>query len=235
MKPIRHLTLLLLICPSLWAADRTVPLQSREEIRETAREFLLREASSLQGGEVQVETSPIDRRLRLRRCDRPLEAFLPRGGRLIGATSVGVRCGGSTPWTLYVRAQVRAWGEVAVARRPLKRGERIRAEDLTLVRKDLSRLPDSVFRDPASAVDLMVRRDIPAGAVLDLTQLEKARLVRRGEQVTLVARAGGIEVRMQGTALRDAARDETVQVRNTRSKRIVEGRVVDFGLVEVGR
>ena len=49
-------------------------------------------------------------------------------------------------------------------------------------------------------------------------------LVRRGQRVTLVAMAGGIEVRAAGEAVADAGPDGRVRVLNLSSRRVVEGR-----------
>ena len=57
--------------------------------------------------------------------------------------------------------------------------------------------------------------------------------VRRGQRVVLVARAGGLVVRMDGKALASAAVEGVVRVQNRQSKRIVEGVVRAGGIVDV--
>ncbi|MDI9237406.1 flagellar basal body P-ring formation chaperone FlgA [Lysobacter sp. LF1] len=58
-------------------------------------------------------------------------------------------------------------------------------------------------------------------------------LVQRGDPVTLVSRVGGMEVRMAGRAMGAAAVGATVSVENTGSRRIIRGRLVGPGVVEV--
>lgn len=57
--------------------------------------------------------------------------------------------------------------------------------------------------------------------------------VQRGDPVTLVSRAGGMEVRVAGRVLGAAPIGGTVSVENTASRRIIRGRLVGPGLVEV--
>jgi len=57
--------------------------------------------------------------------------------------------------------------------------------------------------------------------------------VRRGQRVTLIASAGGIEVRAQGEAVADAMPDGRVRVLNLNSHRVVEGRVESRDSVRV--
>jgi flagella basal body P-ring formation protein FlgA len=57
--------------------------------------------------------------------------------------------------------------------------------------------------------------------------------VRRGDQVTLIARRGGLEVRSQGRALGEAGEAEQVNVENLSSRRQVRGVVNARGEVEV--
>lgn len=64
-------------------------------------------------------------------------------------------------------------------------------------------------------------------------QAEAPDVVRRGDPVTLVSRAGGMEVRMAGRVLGAAPVGATVSVENLGSRRIIRGRLVGPGFVEV--
>ena len=55
-------------------------------------------------------------------------------------------------------------------------------------------------------------------------------VVKRGQQVTLLASVGGIEVRATGRALNDAQAAGRVRVQNLASQMVVEG-VVESGSV----
>jgi len=57
--------------------------------------------------------------------------------------------------------------------------------------------------------------------------------LRRGDPVMLVARHGGVEVRMEGRALGPAQAGGRISVENTASHRVLRGRLAGDGLVEL--
>ena len=210
-----------------------VRFQDQEEILTAAREFLLNELSGSYGEESEVIVEPLDPRLRLTRCEEPLEAFLPAGGQLVGNTSIGVRCQTPKAWSLYVSAKVSVYSEVLVAARTLSRGTHLGAADVEFERRDLSRLPYGYLTDVAELDGKMSNRRINAGTVLTPSSLKDAPMVRRGERVILTIDTGGLQIRASGTAMQDGTRGQRIRVRNTGSKRVIEGVIIGPGLVEV--
>ncbi len=69
--------------------------------------------------------------------------------------------------------------------------------------------------------------------VLTLQQLEQAEVIRKGDQVVITARSGGLSVRMPGEALAKGGLTEQIRVRNLNSKRVVKATVIGPGQVEV--
>ena len=213
------------------ADDR--PMQSLDSIRDRVYQFLHDQLEPSQRKDAKIDIGRLDSRLRLRQCPAPLQAFAVGGRPTVGATSVGIRCTGKRPWTLYVTARVVVFDNVLVATRALGRGEQLKAGDLRPARKDLSRLPYGYFTEPDAAVGKVLKRGYLAGDVVQPNQLAAPVLVKRGQQVTLHAQAGGIEIHMGGKALSDGSAGERIRVQNTSSNRIVEGEVIGKGVVRV--
>ena len=229
----RHAGLLLaLLAVSAPAHAEPAARESVARIEQAAREFAQRQARSY-GGDPQVEITPLDPRLRLARCSRPLQVALPAGAKPVGHTSIGVRCPGPTPWSLYVQAEVRIMAEVLVAARPLARGVPLRAEDLTRQTQDLGAVATGALTDPSRAIGQRLRYPVAAGAVLNAGLFERNPKVRRGQIVTVISGHGSLEVRATGEALADAASGESVRVRNALTKKVIEGTVDDQGVVHV--
>lgn len=234
--PFAGLLLLLICVHPAWSAagEPTRAPESQERIRQAAARFARDLAASEYGPTARVEVGRLDARLRLARCDREPEAFLPPGARLRSGATVGVRCAGPRPWTLYLPVRVRARVPVLVALRALPRGTELAAGDLAVEQREMSGLTDAYMDRVEDAVGMVLRRDLRRGDPLHPRDLRPARLVRRGERVILVSRGRSIQVRMRGKALEDGARGDHVRVRNLSSDRVVEGRVVAPGTVEVG-
>jgi flagella basal body P-ring formation protein FlgA len=208
-------------------------IQPLEGIRDAVRAFLDVEVKVPAGATPRITVGQLDERLRLVACERPLEPFMPPGGRSLGNISVGVRCEGAKPWSLYVQASVEAMAPVVVTARPLGRGEVLTQADLATEETDLARLTGGYLIETREAVGLTLKRSVRAGQVLTPGLLQARLVVRRGERVVILAEAAGLEVRMEGEALEDGAEGQLIRVRNRGSKREVEAAVVAPGIVRV--
>ena len=169
----------------------------------------------------------LDPALRLPRCGAALVA------RVQGSNSVEVAC--PDGWRLFVPVRVRRSQTVLVLSRGIAPGETITADAFVPETRDASRIVGAAVADPAQAVGRVARRTLSAGAVLSATDLVAQRLIRRGDNVALVSRRGGVEVRVVGKALGDAGESERVTVENLSSRRVVQGVVGPGGDVWVSR
>jgi flagellar basal body P-ring formation protein FlgA len=208
-------------------------IQTPESIIAAATGFAIATAPVRGTGEPIVKAGRLDPRLRLARCAVELEAFRPRGAREVGNSTVGVRCMGAKPWTVFVPTYVSLPGNVLVALRYVRRGAILAAADVGIEERDLARLMNGHFADSALAVGQRVKRPLRVGSVVSPANLAAPILVRRGTRVTIIAKGGGLEIRAAGKALRDGARGDLVQVRNLASKRLVEGTVDGQAMVLV--
>jgi flagella basal body P-ring formation protein FlgA len=224
---------------SLWAAITTGafaddgPIQDPDAIRQTARQFALGMVAS-DGVEARVEAAPLDRRLRLPACDRSLAAFASPGGRSSSRPSIGVRCDGSSPWSLYVPVTIERLGQVVVTVRPVARGQTLTAEDLKLAERDLGDLHNGYLTSLDQAVGQRATRDLPAEAELASGALSAPTAIKRGAEVTIVASDELLDVRMRGIALAAGAVGQRIRVRNATSKRELDAIVLSEGLVQAG-
>ncbi|WP_236685870.1 flagellar basal body P-ring formation chaperone FlgA [Pseudoxanthomonas suwonensis] len=176
------------------------------------------------GGQAEASLDPA---LRMPACGQALQA------RQASAGTVEVAC--PDGWRLFVPVKTRRSQTVLVLARGVAAGEAIGADALVAETRDASRIAGAAVADPAQAIGRVARRTLAAGSVLTAGDLAAPRLVRRGDQVALVSRRGGVEVRVAGRALGDAGEDERVSVENLSSRRVLQGRVGPDGEVWVTR
>lgn len=200
-----------------------------DQIEAAARNFVAAQHTE----DVDIAVGRLDPRLNLTACASPLDVFAAAGGRHLGNTSVGVRCAAPKPWTVYVPVAVTAYQDVVSTVRTLPRGAILGSADISVTRLAVNSQPNGAFSDSGLVIGKVITRPVAAGTVVTAGMVATAKIVRRGQILTLLARGGGIEVRGSGRALADAAAGDRVKVQNTASKRVVEGTVLADGVIQV--
>ena len=184
-------------------------------------------------GRHEIQINRLDPRLRLPLCDQDLSTSLESPAQPIGRVTLRVRCDGSSPWTVFVPGQVRLYREVVTANRPLKRDNVVTEMDVGLAERDVGLLNQGYLTSLQQAIGKKLTRALLPDQVLAPVHVQQAEVIRKGDQVVISARSGGISVRMPGEALSDGALGKQISVRNQRSKRVVKARVTGPGQVEV--
>lgn len=207
-------------------------MQDHQSILDLAVEHVNAHSAQF-SGHIQVTPLSLDRRLRLARCDRPLQSYDSPNGLRPGRSVVGVRCNGSKPWKIYVPVKIATLQPVVVLKRPVSKGQMIAAEDLALSERDTARMHKRYFTDTQGLIGMRSKRALQAGKILTANMLAANQLIKRGGQVQILAQTGGLQVRMKGRALESAGRGQPIRVRNQASGREVTGTVIGPGLVKV--
>ncbi len=169
------------------------------------------------------EVRPLDSRLQLPQCSEKLTTITPQSNRVLGSINIGVRCTGEKPWTIYIRAMVTAQQSVPVLTRPLARLSIVSKDDIQLINQPVHSTGNGVIYDPNQIIGMELIRPLNAGSPIKVNQLRSPKVVIKGQQVTLVARFGGLDVTIKGKALQSAAVGDRVRVTNLSSGKHVEG------------
>ncbi|MGB5717332.1 MAG: flagellar basal body P-ring formation chaperone FlgA, partial [Gammaproteobacteria bacterium] len=162
-------------------------IQSHEAIQKSAEQFSAERVLSSHGRAPVARAGSLDSRLRLKECDEPLQAFQPAGGRSLGNTTVGVRCPGTQPWTLYVPVKVSIHDTIVVAVRPLSKGAIVQNQDVELLEKDLSVLRSGYYKELSQVIGKQVIRTISMGTAITTPMVKPQLQIKRGQQISLVA------------------------------------------------
>ncbi|KVN88060.1 flagellar basal body P-ring formation chaperone FlgA [Burkholderia ubonensis] len=203
--------------------------QDPDTIRRTALAFLQQQIAGLPGKPAASVAPSFPRGLAA--CTT-LEPFLPTGARLWGRTTVGVRCAGERPWTVYLQAKVTVQATYYAAARQIAPGEVLTAADLVARDGDLTLLPLAVITDPSQAVGSTALARVAAGLPLRQDMLKSAASVSAGQTVRVVAAGPGFTISTEGSALANAAPGQSVRVRMAAGQ-IVTAIVKDAGTVEI--
>mgnify|MGYP000901336318 CR=1 FL=1 len=183
-------------------------------------------------GQVTVSVGQIDHQLKLPKCPQ-LEAFVPKGNRLWGKTSIGVRCENQlASWTIYVQTEINVMSDVLHIARPITTGQTIAYDDVVFQSANLTLLPDSIFTDIHQVIGKVATTNLTAGQPFRPQMLRAPYVIQRGQSVNLVVQGKGFSIRSEGQALTDAAEGQVVQVRN-KSGKIISGFARNNSIVEI--
>jgi flagella basal body P-ring formation protein FlgA len=155
-------------------------------------------------------------------------AFDPRGGRF----DVLFERPGNRNLMRFTGTYVETF-EAAALTRPIAANEILRASDVTIVRRPKAEFQANIITVVDRAVGLAARRAMRPGDVLRQTDLGKAELVARNDNVTITFQVPGITLTMRGKALEGGAQGDTISVMNAQSKRSIQATVAGTGHVVV--
>ncbi|WP_458377124.1 flagellar basal body P-ring formation chaperone FlgA [Pseudomonas fluorescens] len=190
-------------------------------------------ATSQTEGRYEIQVNQLDSRLRMPMCDKELTASLESPAKPLGRVTVKVRCEGSSPWTVFVPAQVRLFRDVVTVTRPLRRTGIVEPDDVMLRERDISLLGQGYLTSVDQAIGQRLTRPMVTDQVITLVHLEQAEVIRKGDQVVITARSGTLSVRMPGEALSNGGMAEQIRVKNLNSRRVIKAQVTAPGQVEV--
>jgi flagellar basal body P-ring formation protein FlgA len=212
------------------ACAQAVARQAPATIHNAVDQYMRVQTAGLPG-KVTYTIGGIDPRIVLPACAVP-EVFLPPGARLWGVTSIGVRCNGATPWSIYVTAQIKVVGDYVVTSRPLGQGQALAATDVTMQSGDLTQLPAGIITDPQLIVGKTLTAALAAGQPLRQDLLRSPLVVQQGQTVKLQSSGRGFRVTTDGRSLTNAADGQIAQVR-TSAGQTISGVARAGGVVEI--
>ena len=197
-------------------------IQSLASIRMQA-EIFLTEFSYQSPYPPQFKLGRLDNRLRLKYCRNPLRVDFTNRQRTRGNTSLRIQCEQSGGWKIHLPVSVDIFDDVLVSARPLARGQLIDENLAKFEKNNISRLNAGYYTRSDDLRYLEVARNLKRGAILTPRNLKPRMMVKSGQKVTLILDYKGIRIRSTGEALRSARIGQLVKVRNSQSRRIVEG------------
>lgn len=156
-----------------------------------------------------------------------VESVDPRG---IARMRFVAICPSLQGWRYEFMTRAKVSAKVAVAASDLIAGKILSPLDLLQERHDITLIPDT-FSDLTELDGMAARRSIRAGEVIRQNMLMAPQLVKRGDQVRIVARREQIEVSMAGEALDNGTRGAIIRVKNSSGTQI-RARVIEAGVVE---
>ena len=135
--------------------------------------------------------------------------------------------------TLGVVGRIEVFGNVYLTSRPLSQNEMISQADLEVHKMNLTDAADRFATRIDQVENRRVLRSIGVHQPLELRDLDKPLVLKRGDSVKIVYDEPGLSVTANGQANADGGVGDTLAITNTASKKTVYCKVVDAQTVRV--
>lgn len=133
----------------------------------------------------------------------------------------------------YVPVRLNWWAKAVVARRDLPVRSNLMANMLKVASVNVAGHSGSWWATRNGLAGTRLTRPLKAGDVVYASYVHRPKLIKRGDQVTMVASYGKLQVTAVGKALRAANIGDRVAIRNIKSKQVVQGIVASASTVHV--
>ena len=209
--------------------QRQTFIVSREDVEGRVRAQL---ADRMPGSEFAVELANINFRLHAAGDandtfaleDLAFDAHARRFEAIVAAPA-----GSTMAHRARVSGRVHKMIAVQVPRRPISKGEIIRAADLETVRLKMDQAPSDIAIEPGALVGKAAVRGLRAGQPVNVRDIERPVLVTKDSLVTLILQGPFMRLTARGKALDAGSQGDVIRIVNDQSKQVVEGTVVAAG------
>ncbi|PWY57435.1 flagella basal body P-ring formation protein FlgA [Legionella qingyii] len=210
-------------------------IQSLEVLTNKIEQHIRNELSSYKEGTIRVTADKIDSRLNLKACaEDKLLVFNPYQSPILSTSTMGIKCQeNDNHWSLYVPVKITVLKTIYVAKRALIKGSRLTQDDIYQTEMDVQRLNKGYFTEKDLLVGQICKQNISPNSPLNPHNIEAAKLINKGEHVSIVVNDNNLTVSMDGVALEDGTLGETIKVRNLSSKKVIEAQITDAKKVNV--
>lgn len=165
-------------------------------------------------------------------CKHLPDIIIPGQNRLlVGNITIKAVCQ-EPRWSIRVKANVRIELPIIKSARTIGRNQIIQTDDLTIQQVSLNRIRGRYFTDKHEITGQMASRRISPARIIRPDMIEQPAVIKKHDNVIIEARNNGITVTMAGQALESGAINESIQVRNNSSGKVVKARILGSGRVE---
>jgi flagella basal body P-ring formation protein FlgA len=150
---------------------------------------------------------------------------------IMGRQQLTLNCTDTPPWTVKVNVEANVFVPAVFSQTVIERGDTITAAQLKMEDLVVGKTQRGFFNDIDKVAGQAAKRRLRADQLISPSLLAKPLLVRRGQQVKMIANQDGIAATTMGEALENGEQGAVIRVKNLRSEKIVEARVIEAGVV----
>lgn len=203
---------------------------NHQVFEEFAESFIKSQLFSHENERVSIEVTKIDRRITVSQCEGNMTAVLVGNKSLQRSATVRIRCDNTDNWQLHIPVKIIRLVPVVVSNRPLSKGSLLTKNNTKIEYMNRVLLRSGYISDLAFVNRARLKRQLSSEQMISTRDIC---LVCKGESVTITSSVGNLTVKTDGVALSNGVLGDKINVRNTKSKRIVSGIVQAAGIIQI--
>lgn len=219
------------ICISFFAQNLYAEQLSHADIESFAAKavntYMLANTSSKQ--KFTISAAKLDSRIRIKSCSQALLTHIIKNNNHRNI-NVKIICPDDKDWFLFLPVRVKTLSPVLVAKRNLQKGTVITTNNVGIEYLADHKIRGEILTQNKSVLGARLKRNLQQGSAIYSKYIC---LVCEGEKVTIIAKASDFNIKSDGIAMENATIGEQVKIKNSRSGKIVFGRVTAMNKVVI--
>lgn len=176
------------------------------------------------------KSTSLNRTSQLSACQQPLQVNSDSNIGP-GRQRLHLHCPDPSGWNITVNSDVTIVVSGIAASQVIERNATLAAEHLATVEVDIGKAPGGFFSETDAVIGKAARRRIRAGQIINPSLLVAPLMVRRGQAVKIIANMDGISASTPGEALENGELGAVIRVRNSKSLKEIDAKVIEEGVV----
>ena len=186
-----------------------------------AKTYLESKISPPLEGKISIQITKIDPRVIIKPCQVPLTANIPEN---ISRRNVNIKitCADSTPWNIYLLAKIERTFAVVVTTSIIEKGVMLSEENIGIEYLTRNEIPGEKLTDINAVIGSKAEKRIGEGRTITR---KNVCLVCKGDAITIIAKAASFMIKAKGIALSSGNLNQQIEVKNSRSGRVIRPKI----------
>jgi flagella basal body P-ring formation protein FlgA len=178
---------------------------------------------------LEVKANPLDDRIQIPQCSEPFTyRATPESLRQSNVT-VRATCEPSN-WYVYMMVHVSEMQDMVVVNTVMAPGTLLTDANIEVIRVDKKTLRTTTYINKEDVIGARIKRRVRSGQPITPRMLC---YVCKGDSIVINASIGGLSIKTNGVAQQDGNLGDTIMVRNSHSKKVIDAKVTKTSEVSV--
>ena len=199
----------------------------KSDIEALAKAYLEETLSPPVGGKISISVASIDPRITIKPCQQELSANIPEKTTSRNV-NVKISCDDSTPWKIYLPARIEKTFAVVIATTTIEKGTVLSKDNIGVQYLADTKIRGKKLTNISAVLGGKAVKRIGKGRAINTRNIC---LVCKGDSVTITAKSSNFTIKTQGVAITSGNLNKQIQVKNTRSGKIIRPKVTGINQV----